>query len=320
VGPCQAAAWCAEEGAHDEHAGREVGLFTGADIAPVLAGRLFSAPGDSSAVRVVFNAGGDTWAEYTRGEQLRAETNRVRTHLLRLDALADQLDALREASPADEKACADPAQIRRVTVEKATLTPGSAAVFKQYGDLLRVAYDPAEQPLSAVAVMVGRQFGGNVEQLLLDAAAPPRQWTITTETGVTVRGHLPEWAESDPSKANIPANRLQLHVSDIYHRRGYAGPTVKVNIPGYDTDRYTGDDEILLPTMRRKPHSDDPADRIPVVVVEAVAGSDDWLGPFDPAGLCDLADKLRAHADLLDDVAAHLQDAREGWARNGGAK
>jgi hypothetical protein len=144
-----------------------------------------------------------------------------------------------------------------------------------------------------------------------------RYWTITTETGVTVRGHLPEWAEQDPSKANIPANRLQLHVSDVHHSCHYDGPTVKVDVPGYDTDRYTGDDQILQPTMRCLPHSDDPANRIPVVVVEAVAGSDVWLGPFDPGGVCALADKLRAHADYLDDIAAHLQDAREDWARNG---
>lgn len=146
-----------------------------------------------------------------------------------------------------------------------------------------------------------------------------RQWIITTRNGVTVRGHLPEWAEQDPSEANIPANRLQMYVADIHHTRHYDGPTVKVNIPG-EHGRYTGDNQILLPIMRCLPHDDDPADRVPVVVVEAIAGGDDYLDPFDPAGLLDLADKLRAHADYLDDIAAHLQDARDDWARNGGAK
>jgi hypothetical protein len=68
---------------------------------------------------------------------------------------------------------ADPARIRRVTVEKATLTPGSAVLYKQYGDLLRVAYDPAEQPLSAVVVLIGQQLGEHVQRLIVEAAYVP---------------------------------------------------------------------------------------------------------------------------------------------------
>jgi hypothetical protein len=59
---------------------------------------------------------------------------------------------------------------------------------------------------------------------------------------------------------------------------------------------------------------------VPTVSVEILAGLSDAIEDLDPDGVCALADKLRAHADYLDDIAADLQDARDDWAKHGGAK
>jgi hypothetical protein len=152
------------------------------------------------------------------------------------------------------------------------------------------------------------------------ATETARTWSIRTTTGATVTGYLPEWAETDPSKDGVRNDRLEVHVVDVYHRRDYDGPTVTVDMPGFDKDRYVGEYQILAPVMRCTPHAEDPADRVPVVLVDAMPGSDHYIGPLDPAGVMDLADKLRAHAAALDDVAALLQDAREDWVKNGGAR
>jgi hypothetical protein len=213
----------------------------------------------------------------------------------------------------------DPAPVRRVTVETASLTPGSAALYKQYGDLLRVAYDPNEQPLSAVAVMVGQQLGDHVERLILEAAAAPRRWTITTENGVVVRGYQPPWAEGTPSGQNVRPDMLHVVLEDIMHTRWYEGAQLGVHFYSQDAAR-CGIEGVLIPRMTVEPHAENPANRVPTVSVEILAGLSDAIEDLDPDGVCALADKLRAHADYLDDIAADLQDARDDWARNGGAK
>jgi hypothetical protein len=323
--PCAAHAWCVETGQHLDHMGRRVAMHN-SDGAELLTAYLYTDQ-PTGLPALSFDPGMDDWNEYTSGDQLRAQTAKVRAHLARLDAFADEFDAVIEAAagaPTGQEPVPvyEPDKIQRVTVEEATLTPGSAALYKQYGDLLRVAYDPAEQPLSAVAAMVGLQLGERVERLILASATEgARRWSITTTTGVTVTGHLPGWAETDPSQDGVPHDRLQTHVADIHHSQWFTGQTVTVDMPGFDHDRYIGEYEALVPTMRCLPHSDDPADRVPVVVVDAVAGSDHYIGPLDPDGVADLAAKLRAQADrLTNEVLPALVAAREDWDANGGAR
>ncbi|WP_269858763.1 hypothetical protein [Streptomyces sp. RPT161] len=43
--------------------------------------------------KLVFDAGGDDWVTYDSGDELRAYLAKVRQHLTRLDAIADQYDA-----------------------------------------------------------------------------------------------------------------------------------------------------------------------------------------------------------------------------------
>jgi hypothetical protein len=231
---------------------------------------------------------------------------------------ADAAPAAVEAG--EKKPAFEPEKIRRVTVETAALTPGSAVLYKQYGDLLRVAYDPAEQLLPAVAVMVGQQLGSHVERLLLQSATEvARQWTITTENGVVVRGYQPPWAEGTPSGQNVRPDMLHVVLEDITHTRRYEGAQLGVHFYSQDAAR-CGIEGVLIPRMTVEPHAENPANRVPTVSVEILAGLSDAIEDLDPDGVCALADKLRAHADYLDDIAADLQDARDDWAKHGGAK
>lgn len=144
-----------------------------------------------------------------------------------------------------------------------------------------------------------------------------RQWTITTANGFTARGYLPKWADADPSAASIPADQLELHLADLTHHCGFGGMGVEAHVYS-STPSYEGTVRVLCPQMVCDPYSSDPARRVPTVTVELVEGGGDWIENLDPVQVCELADKLRAHADALDDMAAHLQDAREDWAKHGG--
>lgn len=174
----------------------------------------------------------------------------------------------------------------------------------------------AERQHLAALVTARRHLAAALTPVATEVA---RQWTITTDTGDTASGHLPPFADGNPSETGIPADLLQLALEDLTHRRNYDGQTVTVDIPAAG-GRYTGPEEILLPHIQLKPHSTDPADRVPTVSVELVSGGDHWIGPLDPAGVIDLAAKLRAHADRLDQVAAELTDARADWAKNGSTR
>lgn len=95
--PCETYAWCRLVGEHDDHFGREVGLREPVFDRPVLSGFLF-ATGDDGELLLPFAYAGDAFADFTSGDELRAETTKVRAHLARLDALADQYDAVCEAA------------------------------------------------------------------------------------------------------------------------------------------------------------------------------------------------------------------------------
>jgi hypothetical protein len=98
--PCDSA-WCKETDPHTWCYGREIGLSSPWNPA---------ADGVMQAYLLRDRRTGETFLNYglaendeTRlqsGDALRAETARVRAHLVRLDALADQFDAIREAGGA----------------------------------------------------------------------------------------------------------------------------------------------------------------------------------------------------------------------------
>lgn len=253
--PCGRYTWCKETGAHVDHFSRLLSMPTSAGTPPILTAHLF-ADDTSQFPELNFDPGHDDWREFTSGDQLREQTARVRAHLARLDAFADQYDAIREA-------------------------------------------DAQEVPAPSGCT-----------------------WTITTENGVKVTGYRPPWAPGDPSEDGIPAGWLELHLDDLAHVRYFDGQTVNVDTSrGVGEDRYYGPAGILSAGIWCKPYSDDPAERVPVVNVELLDGGDDWIHGLDPDGVADLAAKLRAQADRLDnEVRPALIAARADWAKNGGAR
>jgi hypothetical protein len=113
---CERNAWCTKTGTHDVCIGRTLGMEVHAFQDPdwptptILEGYLEDDREDDW-VGIVYDRGNDNPRRLDTSDELRAETARVRAHLARLDALADQLDAIHEAggqtSPAASLAGSD---------------------------------------------------------------------------------------------------------------------------------------------------------------------------------------------------------------------
>jgi hypothetical protein len=82
-------AWCVETGAHVEHVGRMVNL-------PEVSAQIWQDTDDAQPTIVVGNPQ-DDYQSFTSGQQLRERAAQIRGGSARLDALADEYDALREA-------------------------------------------------------------------------------------------------------------------------------------------------------------------------------------------------------------------------------
>lgn len=139
-----------------------------------------------------------------------------------------------------------------------------------------------------------------------------RRWTITTTNGFTAHGQLPAWAGEDPSREVAP-DRLELSISDVHHAWQFDGPEVVSNTASSD-GRRIGLDTLLSGQMACIPYSSNPVERVPHVNIETLEGSDEWIEHLDPAGVADLAAKLRVHADRLDEIGRKLTEARADWA------
>lgn len=100
---CETYPWCTEKGLHVEHVGRLVELSS--------VGAQVWQDGDDSQPYVLYGSAESDWDKLTSGDQVRAKTAGKRTNLARLDALADEFDAIREA--ATGSASADPAPAPR---------------------------------------------------------------------------------------------------------------------------------------------------------------------------------------------------------------
>jgi len=317
--PCEAHTWCIKTGAHVDHFGREVSLPAGEGVPPVMEAYLYSGE-DTGLPTLTFDRGHSSWQEYASGDQLREETAKVRAHLARLDAFADEFDAIREANSdvMQTEGPFDPSAIRRIVSEAAALSEGSVLLMKQYGEVLRVAFDPDRIDEGHAREVAARRLG-------LDPAAfvdvePPapsgRQWTITTDAGVKVSGYLPAWASEDPSKS-VPANKLEFTLDDLTFGRRYTGPTAKVNAPlGIDGARTVEDSELFHVAINCAPYSQYADERTPYAEVAVL--EDCVIEKVGPDELAKLAEQLRAQADVLAQAARDLAIARADWAANGG--
>ena len=139
----------------------------------------------------------------------------------------------------------------------------------------------------------------------------PGKWTITTNSGSATSGYLPAWAEDDPTEADVPVDQLPARLVGINHRNFFEGPMVPLTAP----DVWGGieDDAVFEGSIDCNPYDTDPHLRVPIVNLQVCVGR--WALGLDPHGLAEVAAKLRAHADFLDEkVRPALVAAREDWA------
>jgi hypothetical protein len=142
------------------------------------------------------------------------------------------------------------------------------------------------------------------------AEDPGRTWTITTAHGVTVTGYLPSWATEDPSEDGVPDARLEGRLSDITHYVTFSGRELYVSPPEFAEEPAMT--EVFHTSIDCTPFDADHAPPLPVATVHLVA--DYWVGNLDPDGLADLAQALRAQADMLEhEVRPRLAAARADW-------
>lgn len=161
----------------------------------------------------------------------------------------------------------------------------------------------------------------NRQFVVAAAVETASRWTITTTNGISVSGYLPRWSACiNPSEDGVEPNQLSDRLEDVNHIVWYPGQLVAGNLQGTPQgtgERSVGTTAILCPQINCDPFHEDPAKRSPYALVELIEGSDDWTTPLGPEGCTDLAAKLRAQADVLDQVAIDLAAARADWAQNG---
>lgn len=153
------------------------------------------------------------------------------------------------------------------------------------------------------------------------AVAPPTAnepctWTITTDTGFSISGHLPTWADDDPSQNQLPVDRLGIALSDINHHHDVCGEILALPLrTPEDHGRHDQAVPVLCGSIDCNPYAAAPELRVPVFNFHLV---DDYrIEALGPDGITELAAILRAHADALDQrVRPALIEARNDWARH----
>jgi len=144
-----------------------------------------------------------------------------------------------------------------------------------------------------------------------------RTWTVTTDGGIDVSGHLPFWDEGDPSESGVPLERLGVVLSDINHHREVSGRFLTLDVPARDGEpRSVGEQvPVFCGGIDCDPYAPEPQLRVPVFNFRLV---DDYcVTGLDPDGVSALAALLREQADLLEDeVRPALAQARRDWAEN----
>ncbi|MEW1866452.1 hypothetical protein AB0399_39790 [Streptomyces sp. NPDC088194] len=139
----------------------------------------------------------------------------------------------------------------------------------------------------------------------------PGSWTITTTSGFATSGYLPDWAEDDPSEAGVPLDQLPLRLGGINHRNFFEGPMMPLTATNSRDD--AEEDAVFAGSIDCNPYDTAIRLRVPVVNIQVSPGH--WILGLEPQELADIASKLGAQADLLqDEVLPALIAAREDWS------
>ncbi|WP_307795341.1 helix-turn-helix domain-containing protein [Actinacidiphila acididurans] len=141
--------------------------------------------------------------------------------------------------------------------------------------------------------------------------AKARSWAVTTTSGLTVRDHLPDWADSDPSRDGVRPEHLDAVLADVVLETDTGGLILPV-VHGQDPAEQAA---VLAVTLTCKPFGQSDEPRIPVADVQLV--DDFWLKGLDPQGITDFGQRLRTlgHA-LIHQVGPALEAARADWSRH----
>ncbi|MBM9508727.1 hypothetical protein [Actinacidiphila acididurans] len=76
-----------------------------------------------------------------------------------------------------------------------------------------------------------------------------RTWTVTTTSGLTIRDHLPAWADNDPSREDVRPEHLDAALADVILEADAGGLVLPV-AHGQDRAEQTA---VLAVTIRCGP-------------------------------------------------------------------
>ncbi|MFJ2636125.1 MULTISPECIES: DUF6907 domain-containing protein [unclassified Streptomyces] len=140
------------------------------------------------------------------------------------------------------------------------------------------------------------------------------RWIITADDGSVVAGHLPDWAQEDPTAHGVPAGQLPARMADITHWADFEGASLRAHTA--ETGGATGLPEavmIFASSIMCHPFPDSSEPRVPFAEVQITP--DCWMTGLDPDALIALAATLRTLAGRIEnDVRPLLLSARTDWA------
>jgi hypothetical protein len=146
------------------------------------------------------------------------------------------------------------------------------------------------------------------------ATAMPRRWTISADDGSVIAGHLPEWAQEDPTAYGVPVSQLPGVLGDMTHWADFEGALLRAHTT--ETGGATGspaETVVFASSIMCHPFPDPEHGSLPFAEVQITP--DCWMTGLDPDALIALAATLRTLAGRIEnDVHPLLLGARTDWA------
>ena len=141
-------------------------------------------------------------------------------------------------------------------------------------------------------------------------ASAGRTWAISTTTGYTTSGHLPAWADDDPSTTGVAPERLGTELTDVLHCTTFGGQLLRACPQALDP----GEDSVALTAyLQCAPYAEEPERRVPLLNLQ-LAG-DLWLTNLDPQDALEVAEQLEDFVTVLREKAVPAaMAARTEWA------